>query len=774
MISRPVSAAIFAVMLFAAAGSFCSTRDEFDCVYINEVCWKNTRVSDGNGSFKSDWVELYNPRSFPVNIGGCAIGLKGTWLESENDGKLFVLPSYTMSPGEYLVVFFNKDEPSAVTYAERVVNGVKKSVPYIRTNRFSLGKNADGTAQDGVRLFVPREHTRVSNFKVDRILDDDTSYGWVYDGSFDPCGRQDVSLRVFANPTPWASNAGGVGPVVPDPTLRINEVCWSNSTVDDGTGNRDCDFVELYNPGPQAVNLGGMKLGKKSTVDDCGAAVFRFPDYLLEAGEFFVVFFNRDVAPSTTTVTRLVNGVEKSVPLIRSDVFSLGTGTSAEVPGSEGTNVVVQDSVRLFAADGRRIDGLRGEDVAAAVGVVRDAGSGEWRALVEKETSVGLMPDGKGGLVRLYRLTPWESNSGGLSRRSSVVINEVCWSNSTVDDGTGNQDSDWLELYNTGPDAVSLGGMKIGKKSTLEKCGESVLTLPDYTLDPKEFLVVFFDKNLSPATTTVERLVNGVEKSVPVIRSNVFSLGTATSTEVPGSEGTNVVVQDSVRLFAADGTRLSNYKGEDVAAETGVKPVGSVFSGLLDDDETYGYLRDGNRLPSGEEPPAGERGKFVLERATAWGPNSGDAPAAVGFAAWQAANYDEQVIRRDETVVQPEAVAVSKGGRDYTNRELFVFGVSRSEAELLSADELRRRTSLGISLGAAPSLSYGCSPYGGVGAEVKVAESLADGWRTARTGVDVGPAETNRSESGGWTVTVPLLTDGGGRFYRLEIGADGR
>lgn len=604
-----LASAFVAIHTVAAA-----TRNEFDCVYLNEVCWSNTRIEDGAGNFESDWVELYNPRDFSVNVGGYAIGLKGTWLESESAGKLFVLPSYSMPPRSFLLVFFNKDYAAADT-------GLDSARAIIRTKAFSLGKNGDKTQQDSVRLFAPTLHTRVSNFKDVPVLADNSSYGWVYDGTFDPYGRQNTSLRVFSNPTPGYSNTSGGVPILPDPTLMINEVCYSNSTVDDGTGNKDCDFVELYNPGPDAVYLGGMKLGKKATVADCGDAVFRFPDYLLEPGEFFVVFFNKDVAPSSTNVTRLVNGVEKSVPLIRSNALSLGKGESTEVPGSVGTNVVVQDSVRLFAADGRRIANFKGEDVAAAVGVVRNPETGAWEALVEKNASVGPKTDGGTDLAEFYQPTPWGPNSAGSDRPTAVVINEVCYGNTTVDDGTGNFECDWVELYNTGPESVQLSGMKLGKKSTLEKCEDAVFTFPEYELSSNEFLVVFFDKNLAPATTVMTRKVNGVDKSVKVFRSNAFSLGTDTSDEVPGYEGRYVLVQDSVRLFAADGTRLSNYKGEDIAEAVGVKTVGTMLSAVLEEGQTFGYLWDGNRLPSGEAPPDAEKGRVVLSHETSWGPN---------------------------------------------------------------------------------------------------------------------------------------------------------
>ena len=63
--------------------------------------------------------------------------------------------------------------------------------------------------------------------------------------------------------------------------------------------------------------------------------------------------------------------------------------------------------------------------------------------------------------------------------RADVVINEICYSNTTVWDGTRNgsgvksRDRDWVELYNNGAEAVDVGGFVIGKKSTYEKTMEA-------------------------------------------------------------------------------------------------------------------------------------------------------------------------------------------------------------------------------------------------------------------------------------------------------------
>jgi len=77
-----------------------------------------------------------------------------------------------------------------------------------------------------------------------------------------------------------------------------------------------------------------------------------------------------------------------------------------------------------------------------------------------------------------------------VAARGGVVVNEVCYSNSSVPDETGDTSSDWIELYNSGPSAVDLGGYRLGDQSPFVDSGHGVV-LPSYTLPAGGYLVVF-------------------------------------------------------------------------------------------------------------------------------------------------------------------------------------------------------------------------------------------------------------------------------------------
>ena len=82
--------------------------------------------------------------------------------------------------------------------------------------------------------------------------------------------------------------------------------------------------------------------------------------------------------------------------------------------------------------------------------------------------------------------------------QGALVINEVCYDNSTLSDETGNTSSDWIELYNTGPGAINLNGYALGDANPYEEA--KGVRLPNYSLPPGGFLVVFANSDLPEYT----------------------------------------------------------------------------------------------------------------------------------------------------------------------------------------------------------------------------------------------------------------------------------
>ncbi|HRR32598.1 MAG TPA: CotH kinase family protein [Kiritimatiellia bacterium] len=85
-----------------------------------------------------------------------------------------------------------------------------------------------------------------------------------------------------------------------------------------------------------------------------------------------------------------------------------------------------------------------------------------------------------------------------MGTRGTLVINEVCYDNSTVPDENGDTSSDWIELYNTGPSAVNVLNYGLGDANPYEEA--KGVRLPNYTIPPGGFLVVFANTDLPEYT----------------------------------------------------------------------------------------------------------------------------------------------------------------------------------------------------------------------------------------------------------------------------------
>ena len=72
---------------------------------VNEVCYDNSKVADETGDTSLDWIELHNAGSANVNVFGYGVGDTSPYEE----GKGVRLPSYTLAPGGFLVLFADGD-----------------------------------------------------------------------------------------------------------------------------------------------------------------------------------------------------------------------------------------------------------------------------------------------------------------------------------------------------------------------------------------------------------------------------------------------------------------------------------------------------------------------------------------------------------------------------------------------------------------------------------------------------------------------------------------
>lgn len=225
----------------------------------------------------------------------------------------------------------------------------------------------------------------------------------------------------------------------------VNEVMSRNqSTVVDPAGEVE-DWVELYNPTAEEVDLGGYGLS------DNAADAFR---YVFPAGTI--------LGPSSFLLVWLDGDVEQG-----SDHASFGLGGDGEV-------------LLLTTADGERLELITLPPLGA-------------------DQSIGRFPDGSATFEPLSAPTPGTANRApGLVREdgaaaSGVVINELMAANAfTLSDEAGEFD-DWVELFNTTGAEQDLTHHYLSDDPAVPKKWR----FPDgTTIAPGAFLVVWVDDDV--------------------------------------------------------------------------------------------------------------------------------------------------------------------------------------------------------------------------------------------------------------------------------------
>jgi hypothetical protein len=192
-------------------------------------------------------------------------------------------------------------------------------------------------------------------------------------------------------------------------TLVINELMANNTGSARDQDGDDDDWIEIYNSGDSAVNIGRMYL----TDNQSAGSRWRVPDN----------------NPVVTTIAT------KGYLLIWADgETDEGTLHANFKLGSDG------EKIGLFAADGKTL-----------IDEVTFGSQAEDR-------SYGRLPDGSDNWQSLAAPTPGKSNS---SAPISVLITEIMYHPYHPDPGVEDINQEYIELFNRGSEPVSLTGWRI-------------------------------------------------------------------------------------------------------------------------------------------------------------------------------------------------------------------------------------------------------------------------------------------------------------------------
>ncbi len=279
-----------------AANNVATNLPAFPPLWLNELQANNTTGPLDNFGQRDPWAEIFNS-------GGTNVSLSGYYLSDNytNLTKWAFASSATASNGFTLVWCDNA------------------------TNQTTAGSIHAGLALASgsgslVLSRVVSNAVQIVDYLNYGALPANWSYGDVPDG-------QPFYRRAMFYTTPGATNNGASAPI----TIFINEWMADNTlTLADPADSQYEDWFELYNPGTNAVDVGGYYLTDNLTNKD----QFLIPNnghYLVPAGGYLLVWADGETGQNSTNRADLHAG------------FALGKGGEA---------------IGLFAADGTMIDAV--------------------------------------------------------------------------------------------------------------------------------------------------------------------------------------------------------------------------------------------------------------------------------------------------------------------------------------------------------------------------------------------------------------------------------
>lgn len=383
---------------------------------INEYMSHNNIAWPGPENDYPDWIELYNGSSSTIDVGGMYVtdDLSNLTLSMISDSNPDLT---TMEPGDYLVL---------------IADGHPELGPLHLDLKLSDNEDFALVDTDGNNIIDQRNTA---------VIPDDNSEARVPDGS-------DHWEIIFPS-TPGSSNSETPEPVV---NLLINEFLASNDTgATDEMGEYE-DWIEIYNAGTSAVDIGGMWITDNleelmtSQIPDTN------PDITtIQPGEFLLLWADKQPEQGILHID---------------DVKLSGDGEQIGLTDVDG--ITILDSL-TFGPQTTDVSYGRNPD-----------GSNNWEYFGAGYTS---MP------------TPGASNGSGESPQAVLFINEFMASNDFTIVDEFDEADDWIEIYNAGNIAKDIGGMYFSDdpedptNSMIPDDQPEITTIP-----PGGYLIIWADK----------------------------------------------------------------------------------------------------------------------------------------------------------------------------------------------------------------------------------------------------------------------------------------
>ena len=419
-------------------------------IYINEIAWAGTGASSGD-----EWIELFNPNTFPVNLMGWSL---------DDRGDIAIELKGSIAAYSYFLLERTDDTTIANIAADQIYSGNLNNTGEHLSLRGPSGALIDSA--NGTNGWPAGDQT--TRASMERLGGGDTPGNWTsYKGS----GGVGLDAHGGAVPgTPRQMNSSFLAPPSITPTsppinypplaVIINEVAWAGTLASSSD-----EWIELHNPGTTPISLTGWVLSDGSDLHvNLSGSIAAHGYYLLERTDDEAV---RDVGADQLYSGGLRNDGEK---------------LRLEDPG--GTLI---DSANLGGGSWPGGDGRTHRSMERRGGEDR---RGNWG------TFTGWGGNGHDARGKQIQGTPRQPNSVLFPTPQptwipgKIVINEVLIRPHYDWEGTGGIDpkDEFIELLNLGPFPVNLRGWWL---DDIADAGSKPYELPGINLKPGEFAVFF-------------------------------------------------------------------------------------------------------------------------------------------------------------------------------------------------------------------------------------------------------------------------------------------
>jgi len=404
-------------------------------ILINEVAWGGTAASAAD-----EWIELYNPNAFEVNLAG--------WRLASSDGSPSILLNGVIAAGGYFLLERTDDNTVSDLTADQIFTGDLGNAGETLTLRDASGGAVDSANLNGGPW--PAGSGAPGYFSMERTsVSPDTDDNWHNNN-----GLQRNGLDANGQPlngTPRQPNSSPLPTATPTPTLApfpplailINEVAWAGTAASSSD-----EWLELFNPGAVAINLSLW------TLTDGGDVNIVFPNgFVIAAGSYALLERTDD----------------STVSDIAADLIYTG-GLN-----NDGETLILRDGL------GNVIDTANGDgggwpagDAGAYASMERIGVSADSASVWRTHSGAQFGRDADGNRIRG---TPKNLNSIYLPTPTpqpfpaGVLLNEFL-------PAPGSGADEFIEIINTGTQAVDVSGWQVDDVEG----GSAPRTLPSGTL----------------------------------------------------------------------------------------------------------------------------------------------------------------------------------------------------------------------------------------------------------------------------------------------------